>query len=80
MTINRREFLKRAMASGLSAASATALLEACGSSGSSSSNGPVTINLYHTIPTATETYWKQTLLPPFEKQNPNMKLVTYQLG
>ncbi len=79
MTINRREFLKRAMASGLSAASATALLEACGG-GSSSSGGPVTVNLYHTIPTATETYWKQTLLPPFEKQNPNMKLVTYQLG
>ena len=53
MAINRREFLKRAMALGLSASSATALLEACGG-GSSSSSGPVTVNLYHTIPTATQ--------------------------
>ena len=79
MTINRREFLKRAMALGLSASSAGALLEACGGGGGSS-NGPVTINLYHTIPAATTTYWQQTLLPPFEKQYPNMKLVTYELG
>src|SRR5262249_14997960 len=64
------------------ASSATALLEACGGSGggTSSSGGPVTVNLYHTIPAATETYWKQQLLPTFEKQNPGMKLVTYQLG
>src|SRR5579883_633462 len=80
MAINRREFLKRAMALGLSASSATALLEACGGSGSSSSNGPVQINLYHTIPATTAAYWQQVLLPPFEKKYPNMKLVTYQLG
>lgn len=81
MSINRREFLKRAMALGLSASGAAALLDACGGgSGSSSSNGPVTVNLYHTIPTATATYWQQVLLPPFEKKYPNMKLVTYQLG
>lgn len=81
MITNRREFLKRATALGLSASSAMALLEACGGGGGgSSSKGPVTVNLYHTIPTATETYWKQTLLPPFLKQNPNLKLVTYQLG
>src|SRR6476469_5406379 len=80
MIINRREFLKRATALGLSASSAMALLEACGGGGSSSSGGPVTVNLYHTIPAATETYWKQQLLPTFEKQYPNMNLVTYQLG
>src|SRR6266566_6778901 len=57
-----------------------ALLEACGGGTSTSSNGVTTVNLYHTIPAATETFWKQTLLPPFEKQNPGMKLVTYQLG
>jgi multiple sugar transport system substrate-binding protein len=56
-----------------------ALLEACGG-GTSSSSGPVTVNLYHTIPAAAETFWKQMLLPPFEKQNTGMKLVTYQLG
>jgi multiple sugar transport system substrate-binding protein len=78
--LNRREFLKRATAAGLSASSAMALLEACGSGGGGSSNGPVVINLYHTIPAATTTYWQQTLLPPFEKQYPGMKLVTYQLG
>ncbi|HEY6540457.1 MAG TPA: extracellular solute-binding protein [Ktedonobacteraceae bacterium] len=78
MTINRREFLKRAAALGLSASSAAALLEACG--GSSSSNGPVIVNLYHTIPAATTTYWQQQLLPAFEKMYPGMKLVTYQLG
>jgi len=80
MTINRREFLKRAMALGLSASSAGALLEACGGGGGGSSNGPVTVNLYHTIPAATTTYWQQTLLPAFEAMYPNMKLVTYQLG
>jgi len=80
MTINRREFLKRATALGLSATSAAALLEACGGGGSSTTSGPVTVNLYHTIPAATTTYWQQTLLPPFEKQYPNMKLVAYQLG
>ena len=79
MIVNRREFLKRATALGLSASSAAALLEACGG-GSSSSGGKVTVNLYHTIPAATETFWKQTLLPSFEKQYPNMNLVTYQLG
>src|SRR5258707_7432084 len=79
MIINRREFLKRATALGLSASSAAALLEACGG-GSSSAGGKVTVNLYHTIPAATETYWKQQLLPSFEKQYPNMNLVTYQLG
>jgi multiple sugar transport system substrate-binding protein len=77
--INRREFLKRATALGLSASSAAALLEACGG-GTSSSGGKVIVNLYHTIPAATETFWKQTLLPSFEKQYPNMNLVTYQLG
>ena len=77
--INRREFLKRATALGLSASSAAALLEACGG-GTSSSGGKVTVNLYHTIPAATETFWKQTLLPSFVKQNPGMNLVTYQLG
>ncbi len=80
MTINRREFLKRATALGLSASSAAALLEACGGGGSTSAGGKVTVNLYHTIPTATETYWKQQLLPTFTKQNPGMNLVTYQLG
>jgi len=79
MPINRREFLKRATALGLSASSAAALLEACGG-GSSSAGGKVTVNLYHTIPTATETFWKQQLLPAFIKQNPGMNLVTYQLG
>src|SRR5713226_10574801 len=79
MIINRREFLKRAMALGLSASSAAALLEACGG-GSSSAGGKVTVNLYHTIPAATETFLKQQLLPSFEKQYPNMNLVTYQLG
>ena len=79
--INRREFLKRATALGLSATSAMALLEACGGgSSSTSSNGVTIVNIYHTIPTATETFWKQTLLPPFEKMYPNMKLVPYQLG
>lgn len=79
MSINRREFLKRATALGLSASSAAALLEACGGGGGSS-GGKVTVNLYHTIPAATEAYWKQTLLPPFEKQYPNMTLVSFQLG
>ena len=77
--INRREFLKRATALGLSASSAAALLEACGG-GTSSSGGKVIVNLYHTIPAATETFWKQTLLPSLEKQYPNMNLVAYQLG
>jgi multiple sugar transport system substrate-binding protein len=57
-----------------------ALLEACGGGTSTSSNGVTTVNLYHTIPASTETFWKQTLLPTFEKQNPGMNLVTYQLG
>jgi multiple sugar transport system substrate-binding protein len=78
--IDRREFLKRAAAVGLSASSAMALLEACGGGSSTTSNGQTIVNLYHTIPAATETYWKQVLLPPFEKANPGMKLVTYQLG
>jgi multiple sugar transport system substrate-binding protein len=78
--LNRREFMKRAAAVGLSASSAAALLEACGGGGGGSSNGPVTINLYHTIPAATTTYWEQVLLPPFEKQYPGMNLVNYQLG
>jgi multiple sugar transport system substrate-binding protein len=65
----------------LSASSAMALLEACGGSGgASTASGQTIVNLYHTIPAATETFWKQTLLPPFEKQNPGMDLVTYQLG
>lgn len=83
MTINRREFLKRATALGLSASSAMALLEACGGGGgggATTASGQTIVNLYHTIPAATETFWKQTLLPPFEKQNPGMDLVTYQLG
>jgi len=80
MTINRREFLKRATALGLSASSAAALLEACGGAGSTSAGGKVTVNLYHTIPAATETFWKQQLLPTFTRQNPGMNLVTYQLG
>ena len=80
MTINRREFLKRAVALGLSASSATALLEACGGSSSGTINGITTVNLYHTIPAATTTYWQQQLLPPFEKQYPKLKLITYQLG
>lgn len=82
MTISRRAFLKQASALGLSASSATALLSACGSPGStqSAANSKVTVNLYHTIPAATETYWKQQLLPPFEKQYPDMDLTTYQLG
>ena len=81
MIIQRRELLKRAMALGLSASGAAALLEACGGqSTSTTSGGKVTVNLYHTIPTATETYWKQQLLPAFEKKYPNMNLVTYQLG
>jgi multiple sugar transport system substrate-binding protein len=81
MNFNRREFLKRAAAVGLSATSAAALLEACGGSSSSGTvNGVTTVNLYHTIPAATTTYWQQTLLPPFLKQYPNLKLVTYQLG
>jgi multiple sugar transport system substrate-binding protein len=81
MIINRREFLKRATALGLSASSAAALLEACGGGTSStSSNGVTTVNLYHTIPAATETFWKQSLLPPFKSQYPKMNLVTYQLG
>lgn len=78
-TLNRREFLKRATAAGLSVSSAAALLEACGST-PTSSNGKVNVNLYHTIPAATETFWKQTLLPSFEKQYPGMNLITYQLG
>ncbi|HEV2582641.1 MAG TPA: extracellular solute-binding protein [Ktedonobacteraceae bacterium] len=77
--LNRREFLKRATAVGLSASSAAALLEACGSS-TTSGNGKVNVNLYHTIPAATETFWKQQLLPQFEKQYPGMNLITYQLG
>jgi len=77
--LNRREFLKRATAVGLSASSAAALLEACGSS-TTSGNGKVNVNLYHTIPAATETFWKQQLLPAFEKKYPGMNLITYQLG
>ena len=81
MIINRRDFVKRATALGLSASSAMALLEACGGSGGgTTASGQTIVNLYHTIPAATETFWKQTLLPPFEKQNPGMDLVTYQLG
>ena len=81
MIIQRRELLKRAMALGLSASGAAALLEACGGqSTTTTAGGKVTVNLYHTIPTATETYWKQQLLPAFQKQYPNMNLVTYQLG
>ncbi len=78
--IGRREFVKRTIALGLSASSAMALLEACGGGGSTSSGGPVTVNLYHTIPTATETFWKQQLLPSFVKKYPGMHLVPYQLG
>ena len=77
--INRREFLKRATALGLSASSAAALLEACGGS-STTAGGKVTVNLYHTIPTASETFWKQQLLPSFVKKYTGMNLVTYQLG
>src|SRR5260370_7374661 len=77
MIINRREFLKRATALGLSASSAAALLEACG--GTSSSGGKGTVNLDHTIPPATETFWKQTLLPPFHKQYPNLNPTPHHL-
>jgi multiple sugar transport system substrate-binding protein len=79
-TINRRDFLKRAVALGLSTSSAAALLDACGGGGGGSSNGTVTVNLYHTIPAATTTYWQQTLLPPFEKMYPKLNLVPFQLG
>jgi multiple sugar transport system substrate-binding protein len=79
-TFNRRELLKRAAILGISAPSLTALLEACGGGGGGSTGGKVTVNLYHTIPSATETYWKQQLLPSFEKQYPNLNFVTYQLG
>ncbi len=83
MTIQRREFVKRAMALGLSASGAMALLEACGGTAPAATSDPnakATVNLYHTIPAATETYWKQQLLPAFEKQYPNLKFVPYQLG
>ena len=78
--IGRREFMKRTIALGLSASSAAALLAACGGSSSGTVNGITTVNLYHTIPAATTTYWQQQLLPTFEKQYPKMKLVSYQLG
>ncbi len=79
-TINRREFLKRATALGLSASGAAALLEACGGGTQTSSNGVTIVNLYHTIPAATESYWEQQLLPAFRAQYPNLNLVTINLG
>ncbi len=79
-TINRREFLKRATALGLSASGAAALLEACGGETQTSSNGVTIVNLYHTIPAATESYWEQQLLPAFRAKYPNLNLVTINLG
>jgi len=82
MIINRREFLKRATALGLSASSAAALLEACGGTSSSPGNGSTAtrINLYETIPSSTEAYWRTTLLPPFTDKHSELDLVYYNLG
>lgn len=80
--MTRRNFIERAIAVGLSSTAAVSLLEACGggTDTGTSSNGKATVNLYHTIPTSTETYWKENLLTVFAKKNPNVTLVPYQLG
>jgi multiple sugar transport system substrate-binding protein len=84
-TFNRRAFLRQATALGVSAASAAVLLQACGRTEAtaptaSSGSTTTTVNLYHTIPTSTETFWKNELLPTFVEEHPEYNLIPYQLG
>ena len=68
-TINRREFLQRAMAVGLSASAATSLLAACGGSTSSSST-PTTTNSVDVLNvwSAEEQASFKAVVAPFESQ------------
>lgn len=40
----------------------------------------VTVNLWHTIPPETETFWLEELMPPFEQAHPECNFVYRQLG
>src|SRR5712672_193149 len=54
--INRREFLARTIALGVSSGAAMALLEACGGSSGGSSSGPITLTLWDYFQTAGKGY------------------------
>ena len=67
-TLNRREFLQRAMAVGLSASAAASLLAACGGSSTTSSTTPVTTNTVDVLNvwTGEEQASFQAVVAPFE--------------
>jgi alpha-glucoside transport system substrate-binding protein len=69
-TLNRREFLQRAMAVGLSASAAASLLAACGGSSTTSSTTPVTTNTVDVLNvwTGEEQASFQAVVAPFESQ------------
>lgn len=70
--INRREFLERTIALGVSSGAAMALLEACGGSSGASSSGPITLTLWDYFQTAGKGYLSVT--DAFMKANPNIKI------
>lgn len=77
--VSRRGMLK---VTGVVAAASLAgpALAACGPNTAGTSSGPVQVNLWHSIPPASATYWQQQLLAPWEKTHPQYKIVLTQLG
>ena len=66
---------------------AALLLSACGSKETETPAGeeatstePATLNLWHTIPTDTETYFNNELMPIFAEQHPECNIVVRNLG
>ena len=66
---------------------AALLLSACGSKETETPAGeeatstePATLNLWHTIPTDTETYFNDELIPVFTEQHPECNIVVRNLG
>lgn len=79
-TVSRRALIKRAAVLGLSTPLVAALPEISRGIERVGAASQTRVNLYHTIPAATETFWKKTLLPTFAKQHPECQLVPDQLG
>ncbi|MEW6402018.1 MAG: extracellular solute-binding protein [Chloroflexota bacterium] len=66
---------------------ASLLLSACGPAATEApaatdapADGKAVLNLWHTIPTETETFFNEELLPKFHEANPNCEIVVRNLG